>query len=238
MKKLTAFVSTVNQYLLFIAVLIIIVISSKNIIQELTTSDYVEPRVKLIKNSDNPAKVININYRTNYRRQVKDVLIFAISSNAIENIPEEKTSKTLNMFSEFSPKSQSKFQTVNYLFVPKTGPSYLLMSKDTYIRNTSFYSNPKKRNGYKRLKNIFLLVTNDTNSDGYLSKKDSADLYVSDYNGKNMYLVIKDVEDYDLMNDNLLMIEVGTVDDRKFFTYDLITKNLEKIDTQTPLTRD
>lgn len=233
MKKILAFVSTANQLLIFLAVLLFIFVIGKDLVSGIFKPSYEEPKVKIIGDTKDAVK---IEFKKSFTRKILDVYIFDVSSDSIKIQPgPELGDSTLNMF---SGGSRTIYQKVNLLFVPKSDPSYLLMKDNAYIIETSFYNESKEEHRYNRKlsKNIYLIISKDTNSDGFLNFEDVTDLYVSDYNGKNLNIVLKGVNDYKLIQDNLIMIEVSEKSGTIFYTYDLLTKKLLKLDTKTPLT--
>ena len=238
MKKVLAFVTSANQLLIFLAVLLFIFVAGSKFVKNIFESSYEEPNIKIIDDSGDTKNVVQVKYKTNFNKVIKDVYIFDVSSDSIKIIsgPELRDSDTkLNMF---SGGSSITYQKVNLLFVPKLGSSYLLMKNSALITKTSFFDESKElyRLDRKLSKNIYLIISKDTNKDGFLSRDgDKADLYISDFNGKNLSLVLKEVEDYELIQDNLIMIEVREKSGILFYTYDLLTKKLFKLDTKTPL---
>lgn len=237
MKKLLAFISTTNQFLIFLAVLLFIVVAGKDLFRGFFEPSYQEPQVKIIEDAGEAKEEVQIKYETKFNMKLLDVYVFNLSSDAIKmKSGSNMDDTTLNMFSAGARKI---FQKVNLLFVPKSGSSYLLMKDDGYIIKTSFYDDSKEKHRYKKKlsKNLYLVISKDENSDGFLnSDDDAADLYVSDYNGKNLKLILKGVENYELMQDNFIMIEAREKSGVTFYTYDLLTKELLKLDTKSPLT--
>lgn len=236
MKKFLAFVSTANQLLIFLAVLLFIFMIGKDLISDILKPSYEKPKIKIIGNSDDVKDVVEVKYLTTFDKEILDTYIFDISSDSITiKSGPELGGSTLNMFSGGARKT---YQKVNLLFVPKSGSSYLLMKNNAYITKTSYYRVSKDKDRYNKnlSKNIYLVISKDTDADGFLSRDDMADLYVSDYNGKNLNIVLKGVESYKPIKDDLIMIEVRGKSDMVFYTYDLLTKKLLKLDTKIPLT--
>lgn len=236
MKKILTFVSTANQFLIFLAVVIFIVVAGKDLFRGVFESSYEEPQIKIIKNTGEAKDEVKIKYNTKFNMKLLDVYVFNISSDAIKmKSGPELGDSTMNMF---SGGSRNVYQKVNLLFVPESGSSYLLMKDNAYIVKTSFYDDSKDKDRYRRnlSKNLYLIISKDKNEDGFLkSDDDTADLYVSDYNGKNLNVVLKGVYDYKVIQDNLIMIEVREKPGVTFYTYDVITKKLVKLDTKSPL---
>lgn len=237
MKKLLTFISTVNQFLIFLAVVLFIVVAGKDLFRDFFEPSYEEPQVKIIEKTGEAKEEVQIKYETKFNIKLLDVYIFNLSSDAIEVKPGPNLGDSrLRMFSAVG---RNVYQKVNLLFVPKLGSSYLLMKDNAYIIKTSFYDVSKDKKRYKKnlSKNLYLIISKDKNADGFLnSDDDTADLYVSDYNGKNLKVVLKGVENYQIIDDNFLMIEAKEKSGTTFYTYDILTKELLKLDTKTPLT--
>lgn len=236
MKKIITFVSTVNQFLIFLAVLLFIFVAGKDVASAIFKPAYEAPKVKVIDSSGDAKDVAQIKFKTNFKKKILDVYIFDISSDSIKIKPGPNLGDTtINMYSGGSRKM---YQEVNLLFVPQSGPGYLLMKNNAYIAKASYYNESSDKHRYNRKlsKNLYLVISKDINSDGFLNREhDVADLYVSDYNGKNMSVVLKGVNDYKLIRDNLVLIEMRAEPGMEFYTYDLLTKKLLKLDTKIPL---
>jgi len=227
MNKVMSFISKANQVIFFFAVLIVIVILSYQLLSSLFKTPYTPPKIQIVDKDSQKKNDVEVKYKVDFERSIMDVLVFEISANAIET---KQESTMLSMF-EYS----NKFQTVNLLFSSKSGASYKLMENNAYIRRASFYK-LKDDSRDKLSKNFYLIVSNDTNGDGFLSKKDDSNLFLSDYNGKNMALVLKGVNDYQVIQDNLLLIEKVSRKNKVFYTYDVLTNTLLQIDTNIMLT--
>ena len=223
-----AFLSVANQFLFFFAVLIVIGLMLKPVISSLFKADYAPPKIKVVDSTDSQESSIDVEYRIFFKEDIMDVFVFEISANAIET---KKKGTVVNMFEYYG----DKFETVNLLFAPKSGESYNLMENNAYIISASFYKSGE--NSYQKLsKNLYLIVSDDTNGDGFLSTKDSADLFMSDYNGKNMSVVLKGVETFDVIQDDLLLIEKKSEGKKLFYTFNVLTKKLFQLDTKIMLT--
>ena len=238
MKKVLAFVTSANQLLIFLAVLLFIFVAGSKFVKNIFESSYEEPKIKIIDDSGDTKNVVQVKYKTNFNKVIKDVYIFDVSSDSIKIISEPELRDSDTKLNMFSGGSSITYQKVNLLFVPKLGSSYLLMKNSALITKTSFFDESKElyRLDRKLSENIYLIISKDTNKDGFLSRDgDKADLYISNYKGKNLSLVLKEVEDYELIQDDLIMIEVREKSGILFYTYDLLTKKLFKLDTKTPL---
>ncbi len=237
MKKLLAFVSSANQFFVFIAMLLIILLASENWISKILRNTYEKPKVEVVENTDGGKSSIEMTYEKNFERQIMDVYVFSLSSDSIIIEPEQATDdRVLNFFS--GPRKPER-QKVNLLFVPKSGPSYLLIKNDVYISRISYYEKPSKGSFNRTMlsKNIYLIIDKDTNGDGFLDQEgDVVNLYVSDYNGNNITLVLKDVDNYRVEGDDSLIIEVSIEGKSSFYSYDVAENKLSRLDTETPLT--
>ena len=76
-------------------------------------------------------------------------------------------------------------------------------------------------------KNLYGAIREDTNHDGYLSSDDREDFYVSDYNGRNLKLVLEDATGWQVIRDNTVFITQGKREAHKFYIYDVVADELK-----------
>jgi hypothetical protein len=209
MKKIMVVLPIANQVLFFFGALIVIGLLLKPLFSSFFKSDYTPPKIQVIDKEGSKNNGIEVEYQIEFDRDIMDVFVFDISANAIVTKQEDKV---LQMFNYVN-----NLKTVNLLFVPKSGQSYNLMENNAYIIRTSLYD--QSNNAPQKLsKNLYLIVTNDTTEDGFLSEKDSADLQISDYNGKNRSIVLKDVDNYEVIQEDVILIEKNWAK-KKYFTH-------------------
>jgi hypothetical protein len=80
-------------------------------------------------------------------------------------------------------------------------------------------------------KNLYVVADNDSNGDGFLSEEDAQNLYSSEYNGKNLKLILKDILDYRTIDDHELLILKEGGEQVEFYYYDLKSETLIKLNT-------
>ena len=86
---------------------------------------------------------------------------------------------------------------------------------------------PYDRHSFLLERNIYLVTTSDTNKDGFLNYEDAQTLYVSEYDGAELKVVLEDVESYRELSANLLLITKRVGSDTEFFEYEVISVHFE-----------
>ncbi|WP_444996437.1 hypothetical protein [Aliikangiella sp. IMCC44359] len=119
--------------------------------------------------------------------------------------------------------------TVNLLFVSESGTKLKLFENDrliTDIQSARF----NKDNSYILNKNLYSVVSQDSNSDGFLNKKDQVDLYVSDYNGQNLKLIFENINELETIGDNKLLVTADELSGVEIYIYHVISEKKIKLD--------
>jgi Na+-transporting methylmalonyl-CoA/oxaloacetate decarboxylase gamma subunit len=217
MKKIFHWVWNING-ILFLLLLIIAIIS--------LTSDFIgkyfkgnrseEEGIPIVASSEKAAKKLKIEIDDDMT-QVKDVLIFKVKSNMLI----AKGGKGIsNMFLDSSGSgsvagvggvSDTRF-IVNFLFVSTiTGKKKFLFDRYVFICDVDYaeFRNPESLSTSPHTyfsKNVFKVISKDSDGNGMLDLDDQNDLYVSDYDGRNLKLIQADIEDYTINDRQKLLV--------------------------------
>jgi len=226
-KKAVDFISKANQILFFLAIIIIIGFVLMTAYPFLFPSKYERPRVQLIENSiDDSTKVVKNSKQ--YLSFTKDIHVIKILANTINSKQHNRPSKTFNLFSS---RDDGK-ETVNFIFVDEHGHNQKLFINDLLIQRYTLSDDENLKNtGYSLSKNIYLVIHSDTNNDGFLSEDDSKSLYLSSYKGDDVNLVIENIQRYELIGDNKLLIEKEDNTEKDFYIYNVKSSTLSKLNT-------
>ncbi|MDT0629940.1 hypothetical protein [Alteromonas sp. W364] len=233
------FVKTANQYLLFTGLIIIVGFFAYQLAKEIFKSDYQKHNsIALVDETE--LEEYPIELQTSFVNKYKDVFLFRVSSNRLAREDKEVSNlrKPLAMMSN-SFGGYEDLETVNFLF---TGASYkrTLLDKNSLILDYTFLNDTVDIDSYNRQfkldKHLFTVVKDDTNKDKQLNRKDSIDLLASDYDGRNVTTVFSDIENYEIVDHNVLLV-IRMVDEKKEATlYDLVSGAKTKIDINVPTT--
>jgi hypothetical protein len=116
--------------------------------------------------------------------------------------------------------------TVNLLFVKNDGSIVRTLFKENCLmlsHSFAFMRMPSVRQieGEQNSKNTYLVVTED-NGSGEISEKGRKDLYVSDYDGNNLKMVLQSVDSYYPLDRNRIFISQKEQQNTKYYSYDLV----------------
>lgn len=235
MDKALSVIKKSNQVLFFLAVIIFIIMISIEIISDLLRNKYEPPKIELVDSSKTEEQVKKPVYTVDYLERLEDVYIFELSSKVIDTSQYHRN-EVLEMFSvpkvshNFSGGSYLSDNAVNLMFVKEDGTKRMLLKSDALVREFSKANRSAKEHSYILEKNLYLVVNEDTNENGYLDHKDEAKLLSSTYDGKNLTLILSNVGSFKLINDNKLIISQRG-DSPSFFTFNVADSNLTKLNT-------
>lgn len=182
-----------------------------------------EPGVKIVPDT---AKT-EIIRTTKYVSQLRDTYVFALESDAIAESDLVPMQKSVASYE----RSGSNRETVNYYFVSAaTKKETPLLEHDALIVASRFI-NDSKEAGPLLGKNVYAIVSADTNADGSLSVDDAVDLYVSSYDGTRLEKIGHDAYGYQLIADETILFTEATSGGKAFRTYDDRTGKTETIKT-------
>ena len=87
---------------------------------------------------------------------------------------------------------------------------------------------------FKTNKHLFSIIVNDDNQDKVLDKKDKINLLASDHNGANLITIARDINGFEIVDDNLLLITQRKEDKTIILIYDLETGASNTLNTNLP----
>ncbi|MHC9511871.1 hypothetical protein [Kangiella sp. M94] len=195
MNKIYNFIKKTNTILIFILAVILIGTFSKDIIKDITRESYQPPKVEVANNQ--VSEEVKIEYKTKFYKKVKDNYLFKVNSDKIDQSVERK-SRVFRM-AEYEDE-----YTVNLMFVDNIGKTSYLLEKDAYIISIETPSFHEDSN--HTVRNIYLIASEDTNEDGFLSHEDSITLYASKIDGTELTVAAKEVVDYKFSDTNEIIV--------------------------------
>ena len=235
MSKILGFISKSNQVFFFLAVLIFIVMASIEIISDLVTNRYEPPKIELVDNSGSENEVKKQVYTVDFLAKLRDVHIFELSSNVIDTSKYHE-SEVFEMFNgakvshDLTGGLYLSDSAVNLMFVKENSSRRMLLKKDGLIKEFSKAKSITNDHSFRLDKNLYLIIDEDTNSNGYLDHKDSVKLFTSEYDGKNLTHVLSNVGSFKLIGDNELIIS-RKGDSASFFTFNVVESSLKSLNT-------
>ncbi|GGD10491.1 hypothetical protein [Hyunsoonleella pacifica] len=105
-----------------------------------------------------------------------------------------------------------------------------LLNRESLIINVSAPNKYSEENRLGKLKEMifYLVVEEDTNSNGYLDRKDFSCLFASDLDGNNFRRIIeKDVNGYRFINENLISVAYMENGKIKYGVYDFLNNEFK-----------
>ena len=156
---------------------------------------------------------------------LRDTFVFSLESNAVS----ENTAMVLKRSVSSYERSPGGKEIVNFYFVSeKTKSETKLFDNDIYIASWQFI-NDSKANGFILDKNIYAIVSTDTNEDKKLTVDDTVNLYTSDYNGLNLKEIGKNIYRYQVINDNTVLFSEVNNNKEIFKTWNIKNDKIEVI---------
>jgi len=222
------FIEKSNKVLLFIAAIIVIIAIGKNIISDLFRKDYSEPKVQIIEHGDTQNGEQKPKLEKRYVGQIKDVHILEITSDKI--VEEQYYSANADMMIVSSSLSLSS-NAVNLMFTKAGEKNNLLFDNNALIVN--FSPTQARETEYLNIlsKNIYSVAKLDTNKDGFLNQDDNKELMVSAYDGSNLKSVMDNIEGYQMINNDMVLVYSATDSDTFYYTFNVLSGELLKLDT-------
>lgn len=242
MDKVINFVKKANQLLFFIAATIFIVLISIEIFSKLFRNQFEPAKIELVDDSAPKDELRKPVYTISFLTRLKNVHIFELTSKVVDT-NKYHTNQTFNMFAapkvshDFSSSMYLSENAVNLMFVKENGQRRMLFDKDGFIKEFTKAKESPNEHSYKLDKNLYLVVDEDTNENGYFDQNDAANLYTSTYDGKNLSLVLADVGSYELIDNNRLIISQKGKSP-SFFTYKVTESSLLKLNTEIKISKE
>lgn len=199
MKKIINFLRNINTF--FISVILIITLGylSIELISDLNRNSRSWDGVEVIEPQDLDNETIITRSFVNPEKNGQ-IIMYEVITDKIIKFDEALFNKS--MISSSYSKSNGN-RVVNILFHNiETSKSKLLLPKDSLITN---YILSDQKTIFSLSRNIYLIVTKDTNDDNYFTADDSKDLYVSDYDGSNLLKLAEDINSFRVIQDNELV---------------------------------
>ncbi len=221
MSKIYNFIKKTNTILIFILAVILIGTFSKDIIKDLTRESYQPPKVEVA--NKQASEEVKIEYKTKFYKKVKDDYLFKVNSDKIDQSVARKSGSF--RFAEYEDE-----YTVNLIFVDNTGKTSYLLEKDAYIISIETPSFHEDSN--HTVRNIYLIASEDTNEDGFLSHEDSITLYTSKIDGTELTVAAKEVVDYKFSDTNEIVVNWIEGEMSRHSIYDLENNKLLTLDIE------
>jgi hypothetical protein len=222
------FIEKSNKVLLFIAAIFVIIAIGKNVVRDLFSKDYTEPKVQVIKQDDTQKENQKINLEKRYVGKIKDVHLLEVTSDRI--IEEQSFSANANMIVVSSSLGLSS-NAVNLMFTKVGEKNNLLFERNALI--VEFSPTQINETQYQKSlnKNLYSVAKLDSNNDGFLNKHDKKDLLLSEYDGSKLTTVMENIEGYRIIENNSVLIYTATESDTLYYTFNVLTGELLKLDT-------
>ena len=233
--KIFNFISKSNQILFFLVAIGLIVV----MVISLLPHDYSRPAVKIERNLEqNSTKetLVKNQYFKSFYSHINDIFIIKVYADNI--VREEILHYSAPRSSSSDFYNQNKHALVNLIFAKEGKKSYKLLKDDAYITSLNIMKNNQTvrkeyADSYFKLeKNIYTIVTHDTNNDDFLTSTDQRNFYISNYDGKQLKLILKDIVEYKLVDDNLVLITKKVKKEEQFYLFNILENDLKLLDTK------
>ncbi|WP_286267013.1 hypothetical protein [Thalassotalea atypica] len=226
--RIMDFIEKSNKVLLFIAAIIVIIAVGKSIISDFFRKDYSEPKVQVIDQSDADKEEQKPKLEKRYVGKIKDVHILEITSDKI--IEEQSYSSNAEMMIVSSSLNLSS-NAVNLMFTKAGEKNHLLFENNALI--VEFSPIQLKETEYRNIlsKNIYSVAKKDTNKDGFLNQNDKKELLVSEYDGSHLKSVMDNIEGYQIISNDMVLVYTKESSDTIYYTFNVLTSELTKLDT-------
>ncbi|UOB73529.1 MULTISPECIES: hypothetical protein [unclassified Pseudoalteromonas] len=224
--RIMNFIEKANKVLLFIAAIVVIFAIGKSLISDLFKSGYSAPKVQVIEHSaalDEEPKL-----QKNYIGQIKDVHILEITSDKIVNQKPYSANAKIIVSSALSLSRNA----VNLMFTKAGEKNKVLFKNNVLI--VGFSPVQLKETSYQSVlsKNIYSVVRNDTNKNGFLNSDDQKELLVSEYDGSGLKSIMDNIEGYQLISNNMILIYTKPESETLYYIFDVLSGELVKLDTR------
>lgn len=185
--------------------------------------------VAVIQNDDEKTEIVKT---TNYFKKVKDAYVFTVTSNGIKS-EELEASNVFNLtgagYAQNSlKKSASDFEVINFIFV-KDGEESQLFPSDLFVYKYRFADNEKQKSDTFQDFNVYAVIKADTNKDNKLDSKDNISLYVSDYDGKNLFEVSQSIYYFEFVDNNMFLFAEYDGETLSYYEFDINAKSKKLI---------
>lgn len=228
-------IGKINQFLFFVAAVLLIALFANELYGKWKPHDpYDRPKVSLADPLAEDEIDIELEQGLNLVEILNGVYIFSVENETIDLSKNRESGSVaeyrLPEYGHYSDK------TVNYIFTNVGGYKKVLLEKDALVLKFL----PANFGEYKGKphfdKNVYHVVESDSNNDGFLTGDDSKSLYLSDFDGQNLSLIIRDVVETYIIDENTIVIVTKFDGKKAFFNYSVKDSKLYQFDVSTKLT--
>ncbi len=201
MKCLYDFITKANQVMLFVAVLALLGLAAYRIIAECLRDEWTGPQVAIAQTTDDSRKVKIEDIRVLGLRE--GYYVFGVIKGMIE-ARQEPEGDLYSAASKITGSGGGSPEMVNVLFVARGNPVRPLLASDGLVLQNDLASRrPNEDFRFHR----FTCVTEDTNGDHVLDRKDRQDLHVVDLDLKRPDWVLKDIGYVEVVSPTVLLLK-------------------------------
>lgn len=186
MKRLYNFITKANQVMLFVAAMVLVGIAAYKIIAECSRDEWGGPQVSIARTPEEHGKIKIDDVRL--LGKYADSYVFGVIKGMIE-ARGEADGDISSAASKITGSGGGSAEMVNVLFVSAGAPPRSLLKSDGLVLS---YDLPSQRTNEGFRFHRFYCITEDTNGDHVLDRKDRRDLYVVDLNLKRADMVLSD----------------------------------------------
>lgn len=222
------FIEKSNRVLLFFAAILVIILVGKEVLRDIMRKDYSPPTVQVINSDDTSAIERKVKLEKQYVGLIKDVHIFEITSNAVvQEHPYSASVERLVISSSYDLSNNA----VNLMFTKLGQQRKLLLENNALV--VEFSPSRDKQTEYEKTlsKNIYSVAKYDSNNDGFLDQNDKKELLVSEYDGSNLTSIMDDINGYEIVDNDTVLIHRTLEQDTLYFILDVKTGELQQLDT-------
>jgi len=225
------FIEKSNKVLLFIAAILMIFAIGKEIISDFFRNVYTQPTVHVVKKDLTDNKTEKITLIKRYVGSINDVHIIELTSDTVMKL-QGFTANSALINSPSTSFYGLSLNAVNLMFTKAGSKNRVLFKHNSLIVDFSPAQLGEEKYHYKLTRNIYLVAKADTNQDGVLNSDDTKDLYVSAYNGEALSSVISNIQNFSVIDDDLLLIEQNSDEGSSFYIYNVLSSDIIKLDTK------
>lgn len=234
--NLINFVKTANYFLFFFGTVFLLLFIGYQIVDNVFNDRYpTHDSIPVVDGNDTTHTPIE--YETSFIEKHDDVYIFRVKSNRILG-GKPQVENAFTAVQMFSKGVNDDFETVNYLFARINGEPGVLLDSHALVLDANLINLLPEKHLYHRkfktFKHLFTVVMNDTNQDKVLDRKDKISLLASDYDGANLITIAEDISNYEIIDDNLLLLSLRETEKSSRFIYNLNSGEKQMLHTELP----
>ena len=201
MKRLYDFITKANQVILFLAAMALIGLATYRIIAECSRDEWGGPQVSIARTPEERGKIKIDDIRCLGKHA--DYYVFGVIKGMVD-ARYEADGDLSSAASKITGSGGGSAEMVNVLFVSAGGPPRSLMKSDGLVLSYDLASQ-RTNEGFRFHR--FYCVTDDTNGDHVLDRKDRRDLYVVDLNLKRTDMVLRDAGSVEVVSPTALLLK-------------------------------